>query len=103
MGSVLGVLFGFGVATFLWLPLAPRFTFPVSAHGARGYFLVLGVTLLCVPLLASVGGTVAAYTLSALIAWGGLALLTLVASDLSLAVLGAVRWLRRPTFPRVPA
>ena len=45
----------------------------------------------------------AAYTLSALIAWGGLALFTLVAADLTLAVFCVLRRLRRLPSPRVPA
>ena len=98
-----GVLFGFAVVTFLWLPLSSRFTLHVSRASMRSYFLLVGVTLVLLPMAASVGGTFAAYALSGLIAWGGLALLALVAANVILGLRGVVCWLRRLPSSRVPA
>jgi uncharacterized membrane protein len=98
-----GVLFGFAVVTFLWLPLSSRFTFHVSRPGVRYYFLVLGATLLLLPLAASVGGTFAAYALSGLIGWGALALFALVVAGVILGLLGILRRMRRAASSRVPA
>jgi hypothetical protein len=69
----------------------------------RSYFLLVGVTLVLLPMAASVGGTFAAYALSGLIAWGGLALLALVAANVILGLRGVVCWLRRLPSSRVPA
>jgi uncharacterized membrane protein len=63
------------------------------------YFVVLGITLLVLPLAAGADGPIAAYVLSALIVWGALALLTLVLSLVSLGFLGILRWARRPIAP----
>jgi uncharacterized membrane protein len=98
-----GVLFGFAVVTFLWLPLSSRFTFHVSRPGVRSYFLILGVTLIVLPVAASVGGTLTGFALSGLIAWGGLALLALIAADVVLGLRGLVCWLRRLPSSRAPA
>jgi uncharacterized membrane protein len=67
------------------------------------YFLVLGVTLLLLPLLAGLGGRLAAYALSACIAWGALALLALATADVGLALFWFLRRLRRLSSARLPA
>jgi uncharacterized membrane protein len=150
--SLTGVLFGFGVVTFLCLPLnqtrdkaegqnpragrnpkaeirnhqPPAPTTPLSepnpvpvqpsdfgvpsAFGLRAsgfprspgqrqlaYFLFLLATLLLLPAIATQGGAFAAYSLSAFAFWGALALAALVAANISLALLGTVRRLRRLT------
>lgn len=97
------VLFGFAVVTFLWLPLTSRLALHVSRPGVRSYFLILSLTLILLPLLASEGGTFGGYALSSLIAWGGLALLTLVASNLILGLRGVLCWLRQLRSARAPA
>ena len=106
--TVAGALFGFGVVTFLWLPLNSRITYHVSLfthHASRitPYFLILAATLMLLPLAASLGGTFAAYLLSGLIAWGAMVLVVLVSADVGLGLIGVRRWLRRRTSPRVPA
>ncbi len=122
--SLTGVLFGFGVVTFLWLPLSQMCvkysgrnqrpslrTAPVPQsnpeplralalrrfHRQRQltYFLVLAVLLSVLPCAAMMGGTLAAYSLSVLVFWGALALAALVAGNVSLGMLGTLRWLRR--------
>lgn len=98
-----GMLFGFAVVTFLWLPLSSRFTFHVSRPAMQGYFLVLGAVLVLLPLAASMGGPLAAYALSALITWGALALLALVAANLILGLFGVLCWMRRFAAARAPA
>jgi uncharacterized membrane protein len=131
-----GVLFGFGVVTYLMLPLkgerkrgtetsniqhrTSNIQCPPGGSSldvgcsmldagcfrssfSRCYFLLLGAVLLCLPAVASLGGRFTAYSLSALIAWGGLALFALVAADLTLAVFCVLRRLRRLASPRVPA
>ena len=99
--TLTGALFGFGVVTFLWLPLNSRFTF----HASRitSYFLILAATLMLLPLAAKLGGIFAAYLLSGLIVWGALALVILMSADVALGLVGALRWLRRRTSPSVPA
>jgi len=86
-----GVLFGFGVVTFLWAPLASHFTSRNPGRGARGYFGALLLTLVCLPPAAAWGGKAAACVLSALVASGALALGALVAADVILALLGGLR------------
>jgi uncharacterized membrane protein len=98
-----GALFGFAVVTFLWLPLSSHFTFHVSRPGVWAYFLILGGTLILLPLAASMGGTFAAYALSALVAWGAAALFALVAADVILGLRGVLCWLRRLPPSRAPA
>jgi hypothetical protein len=154
--SISGVLFGFGVVTFLWLPLAQlidksesrdpksegnlkpeirshrpplpagpvctdshtpvRFSdfglpsdlgFRISdfnrSHPQRqaNYFLILVATLALLPVAATLGGTLAAYSLSLLAFWGSLALAALVAGNVTLATLGTLRRLQRLTRPRL--
>jgi len=103
MRTITGVLFAFAVVTFLWVPLASRFTFHVSKPGVWRYFLILAATLLLLPLAASLGGTFVGYGLSLLIAWGALALAALVIADVGLGLLAALRWLCRLISLRVLA
>jgi len=94
--TLVGVLFGFGLITFLRLPL----------HGTAGeqchpypvwvwYLLVLAGILVTLPLAAARGGTTGAYVLSGLIAAGVLALGAFAVADLGLGLRGVMRWLRR--------
>jgi hypothetical protein len=97
--TLTGVLFGFAVVTFLWLPLSPRAGEGASRSlhkrsCAGSYFLVLGATLILLPAVARLGGTVAACALSGLVFLGALALIALGLGNLSLGLLGAL-WLRR--------
>jgi uncharacterized membrane protein len=101
--TITGVLFGFAVVTFLRLPLASRFTFHVSRPAVWGYFLILGATVALLPLVASVGGQVAAFALSGIIACGALALLALVVANISLGLFAILRWARRLTSRRIAA
>jgi hypothetical protein len=98
-----GVLFGFAVVTFLWLPLSSRFAFRAGPSAARKYFLVLAAALALLPLVAAVGGTFVAYLLSGATACGAAALLALVMADVGCGVIGALRWTRRRMTWRLPA
>jgi uncharacterized membrane protein len=94
-----GGLFGFAVATFLWLPfgnyLNPLCESPALHLRAEWpYFLVLGATLMLLPTTVMLGGTIAAYGLSCLAFCGALALLALVIADIGLALTGAFRLAR---------
>ena len=109
-GSVLrtltGVLFGFGVVTFLWLPLSQRAGKSLSRplrvqNSAWGYFVMLGTTLILLPTTAMLGGAFAAYGLSGAACWGALVLAALIAGDVCLGLLGGLRLLRRLTRPRL--
>ena len=92
--TVSGVLFGFGVAAFLWLPLASRLgwetgsAFPPRLGGgsARVYGLTLLAAAALVPALAALGGAPAAYALTGLVCAGALGLAGLaLAALISLA------------------
>jgi len=93
--TISGVLFGFAVVSFLWLPLASRFKYRDSEPGVRGYFLILAVILALLPLAARLGGALAAYVLSALSFWGALCCAALVGTNVGLGLLAGLRWLRR--------
>jgi hypothetical protein len=102
--TLTGVLFGFGLITFLRLPLGGRSG--NQRHRDSGwacYFLVLLGTLITLPLVAAMGGVAVAYVLSGLIAAGALALGALAIADLGLGLLGARRWLRRLIHRRLAA
>ena len=111
--TLTGVLFGFAVVTFLWLPLrgmageqsarsnpkrgcdadgageTPALRWPQTAAGL--YFLVLGATLILLPATAALGGASVAYLLSCLAFCGALALVALVVADVSFGVAWVVR------------
>jgi uncharacterized membrane protein len=83
--TISGVLFGFGVVSFLWVPLrawAPGAIAPVRF----GYGIALAATLMLTPLLAAIGGTLAAYGLAGLALFGAAALALLVLANASLAL-----------------
>lgn len=83
--TISGVLFGFGVVTFLWLPL--RAWVPGAMTPIRfGYGIALVATLVLTPLLAAFGGTAAAYGLAGLALFGAAALALLVLANASLAL-----------------
>jgi uncharacterized membrane protein len=104
--TVTGVLFGFAVVTFLWLPLGQRAGEPLSRplraqYSAWCYFAILGAALILLPATAILGGAFAAYGLSGAAFWGALLLVALIAGNVSLGLLGALRLLRRLTRPRL--
>ena len=113
--TLTGVLFGFGVVTFLWLPLArgvgkredkSEVQSPKSEGRPKSevrnqatYLLSLGVTLILLPTAARLGGASAACLLAALAFWGALGVGVLVVGNLGLGVRGAFRLLRRLVRP----
>jgi uncharacterized membrane protein len=104
--TLTGVLFGFGVVTFLWLPLSQRAGKPRSRPlwlqgSAWGYFVILGAAVILLPTTAMLGGAFAAYGLSGAACWGALVLAALIAGDVCLGLLGGLRLLRRLTRPRL--
>ncbi len=105
--TLIGVLFGFGVVTFLWLPLQCRAgaspASPRMQSATRDYRLILGTTLIVLPLAAKLGGAAVAYVLSGLITCGALALSLLAIADVGLGVLAAIRWVRCPPRRRIEA
>lgn len=94
-----GVLFGFGVVTFLWLPLGRFLIVETSSLESRHhltsrwllYVAALLVTMCTVPWLGAVGGKFAAFLLVALTSAGALTLAALVAAALALGLAGALR------------
>jgi len=109
-----GILFGFGIVAFLWLPLPGKFTIYDLRFTLRLCFVVVNrksqivnaVALLAVliftPLLGASENSFAAPALALLPAGGALALVLLLAADLFLAARGMWRWFFQPT-PRVAA
>lgn len=80
-----GVLFGFGVAVFLWLPLAARKGWADAPKRFAGpaYAVVLVTTLAFVPIFAAQGGAWAAYALAVLAGVGVVCLFALVLGALA--------------------
>ena len=66
-----------------------------------GYFILLGATLILLPATAMLGGTFAAYLLSAMAFCGALALAMLIVGNVSLGLPGVLRRIRRLTQPRL--
>ncbi|MGA2862856.1 MAG: DUF2085 domain-containing protein [Verrucomicrobiota bacterium] len=118
--TVSGVLFGFGVATFLWLPVSAWAASTIFAprRGTRHraeltqaqsqcahprafpapscrYAIALAATLVLTPLLAALGGTPAAYALSGLALGGAAALALLTLANTALFLSGAIHLHRR--------
>jgi uncharacterized membrane protein len=116
-----GVLFGFGVVTFLWLAPSARFVTadvrrrnevnrsavrlvtPAASTWGRfarfaectGYWLGLVLTLMAVPALAILGGRGSAHALAGLAALGALALVVLGLVNVGVIALELARWFRR--------
>jgi uncharacterized membrane protein len=91
--TISGVLFGFGVVSFLMVPLRARA--PGASPPVRfGYGFALAATLALTPLLAAFGGAPAAYGLAGLALLGAAALALLVLANAGLALVQAFR-LRR--------
>ena len=113
--TLTGMLFGFGVVTYAWLPLSdsavarignPRYrriatcrarpgaehlagSNPVMQPAANpGYALGLGAALAAVPALAALGGRPGAYLLCGLVCAGALALGALLMANAALGVAG---------------
>lgn len=98
-----GVLYGFGVTTFLWLPLAVRrqgahLPLPNAPRTSRHYFLTVGLVIVLLPLLANWGGVVCAYLLSCLAALGAVCLGALALGVVGLAARGTLRLLLHAVF-----
>jgi uncharacterized membrane protein len=97
--ALAGVLFGFGVATFLWLPLSGRVFLREASRPASqrvfGYALALALTLALAPGLGAAGGKPAAYALAGLVLWGALALAFLVLANAALGLGYALQLARR--------
>jgi len=115
--TITGVLFGFGIFAFLWLPMSRKFAdWPSRARpirpclqdrtGARiaphpsqrntiAYALGLALTAVMVPLLAACGGHGIAYALSSLICFGLAALAVVIFGNFALALSGVVQLARR--------
>jgi hypothetical protein len=95
--TITGVLFGFAVVTFLWLPLKGK----AGDKPAHFYLLMLGATLAILPVSAAMGGPLAAYVLAGLALCGALTLLALVIANLVLGAIGTARVFRRVASPRL--
>ena len=103
-----GILYGLGVTTFLWLPLAVRAQgdhppLPNSQRASRHYFLTVGLLLVLLPLTASWGGVVGAYLLACLAMLGAVSLCALALGVLGVGVIGTLRLLFHLVFHRVEA
>ncbi len=111
--TISGVLFGAGIATFLWLPLADRASRWWNAKAASalrsaaalqnasrnselsGYAVGIFFGTILLPFLASYGGRGSAFILTALATAGLLSLAVLVAANLVLGTQVLARYLRR--------
>jgi uncharacterized membrane protein len=98
--AVTGVVFGFGVFTFLWLPISasimaptrwpvPRPANPVRA--SRLYAIMMALTLVAVPFLGAFGGAVAAHLLSLVAGWGAAALAGAIMANAGLGLAWVLR------------
>jgi uncharacterized membrane protein len=101
-----GILFGFGLVAFLWLPLQKSIPPGAELKNSRPrlliFFTALIATLIFTPLLGESGYSIAATALALLTAGGALALALLLAANLVLATRGLWRWFFPPA-PRVAA
>ena len=109
--SLTGVLFGFAVATFLWLPLKQsKAQAPLSSKDdwykrfkhTCVYGLVLCVTLLTVPWIGSCGGKVSFTVLTLQGLWGAVALCTLILANACLAAMDVRKMLLPPARINAP-
>ena len=103
-----GILFGFGLVAYLWLPLLEKFTiydlrFTSAGHERRvnrksqiANALVLLTALVGTPLLGESETPLAAAVLTLLTAGGALALAMLLAANVWFAARGLWQWLFRP-------
>ena len=101
-----GILFGFGLIAFLWLPLQinilPEAERKNSPTQFLIFFTVLIAALVFTPLLGVSENPFAATALSLLTAAGALVLALLVLANLFLTVRGLWRWFFQPA-PRAAA
>jgi uncharacterized membrane protein len=108
--TITGMLFGFAVVTFLWLPVSRlagrtrrgarlRLTrderVRADASARRSYFSGVVLTAIVLVGLTTSGGRLAAYSLSFLLFLGAAALGTLVAANLGLGLAGLFQRCRR--------
>ncbi len=96
--TITGVLFGFGVVTFLWLPIKTavdslKTAFERRDGNSRGLAYAAGVvaTAILLPVLCAYGGKLIAYAVSALAAAGAIAVGVLATGNVFLALKGAWR------------
>ena len=104
--AVSGILFGFGLVAFLWLPLQriilPDAELKNSWTQLLIFFMALLATLVFTPLLGASESSLAATALALLTAGGALARALLLVANLFLAARGLWRWFFQPA-PRVAA
>ena len=95
-----GMLFGFGLVAFLWLPLLSNILPEAERKNSRSqleiFFVALLAALVGTPLLGASGIAFAATALALLTAGGALALALLLAVNLFLAARGLWRWFIQP-------
>ena len=103
-----GILFGFGLVAFLWLPLPGKFTIHDLRFTLRSCFEVVNrksqivnaaallAALVITPLLGASENSLAATALALLTAGGALAFVLLLAANLFLAARGLWRWFFQP-------
>ncbi len=92
--SVTGILFGFGVVTFLWLVPAGTWRTvetPMRPRAGRGYLLGLALCVALIPAFAAHGGTIGGWLLPWLAFGGTLALGMLVVANSGLLALSLTR------------
>ena len=94
--TITGVLFGFGLVTYLWLaPSANRqIAFSSARRAVAGYYAGVVAALALVPMLASQGGQVVAYTLSLVAFAGAVVLVALVSANVFLGLRAAIQRVR---------
>lgn len=101
-----GILFGFGLVAFLWLPLQKNILPDAEQKNSRSqlfiFFTALLAALLFTPLLGASDNSRAATALALLTAGGALALALLLAENLFLAARRMWRRFSQPA-PRVAA
>ncbi len=101
--AITGVLFGFGVVTFLWLVPASQWTHRTRGpRAAWGYALGLVLTLALLPVLTESGDRRAAWALAGLAVAGALSLAALVVANVALGLAGLTRFCRRVASPAGP-
>lgn len=95
-----GVLFAFGIVTFLRLRQGSPAGTPVSVRaGHRNYFLSLAVVLILLPVVVRLGGTVAGAVLTLLGVCGTAGLAILAGLTAIRIITDAVRWFSQSLKP----
>jgi len=90
-----GILFGFGIATFLWVvPAAWLAPSAVARCQPWPYWIGCAATVLLLPAACQLGGKPGAFVLALLIGGGALALAGLVLANASAGCAALARWRR---------